>query len=292
MQETNEVIVAKIKDGMDVSGNMLKLWQQNRGFIRMTARRYKDYEDVEDLEQQGYIGLSNAVEGYRKDENVPFINYAALWIRQSMLRYIDENGSLVRIPSARRQEQRRYKKLVREFEAYTGRPPSDLEACRCMGINLKELKNIQEADMKSRVDSLDRVIQRDDDAFTMGDLIPSGDDTEDTVLEKVYQEQLKDTVWKAVDALPDRERQVIYFRYQEGKTLKETGDCIGACLQQVSHIEYKALRYMERMSRKNGLIYFIPDGLYRHNGVAEFNRTWTSSTELAALKIYDKDGAR
>lgn len=109
MQETNEVIVAKIKDGMDVSGNMLKLWQQNRGFIRMTARRYKDYENVEDLEQQGYIGLSNAVEGYRKDENVPFINYAALWIRQSMLRYIDENGSLVRIPSARRQEQRRYK---------------------------------------------------------------------------------------------------------------------------------------------------------------------------------------
>ena len=292
MQETNEVIVAKIKDGMDVSGNMLKLWQQNRGFIRMTARRYKDYEDVEDLEQQGYIGLSNAVEGYRKDENVPFINYAALWIRQSMLRYIDENGSLVRIPSARRQEQRRYKKLVREFEAYTGRPPSDLEACRCMGINLKELKNIQEADMKSRVDSLDRVIQRDDDAFTMGDLIPSGDDTEDTVLEKVYQEQLKDTVWKAVDALPDRERQVIYFRYQEEKTLRETGEYMGVGRERIREIEYKALRYMERMRRKNGLIYFIPDGLYRHNGVAEFNRTWTSSTELAALKICDKDGAR
>ncbi len=292
MQETNEVIVAKIKDGVDVSGNMLKLWQQNRGFIRMTAARYRHHEDMEDLEQQGYIGLSNAVEGYRKDENVPFINYAALWIRQSMLRYIEENGCLVRIPSARLQEQRRYKKFLREFEMYTGRMPSDREVYRCIGISPKDLKSIREADEKSRIDSLDREIQSDDSACSVGDLVPSDTDVEGTVIDKVQHEQLKALIWPVVDALPGLGPQVIRSRYQEGKTLKETGELIGASLQQARQIENKALRYMERMCRKNGLIYFIPDGLYRHNGVAEFNRTWTSSTELAVLKICEKDVSR
>lgn len=77
MQETNEALVLKIKSGINVADNMLRLWQQNRGFIKKMANRYKGYEDVEDLEQQGYIGLDNAVGGYRPDENVSFITYAA-----------------------------------------------------------------------------------------------------------------------------------------------------------------------------------------------------------------------
>lgn len=95
---TNEQLVIRIRAGIDVAENMLKLWQQNQGFIVAIAKRFQGYEDMEDLKQQGYIGLCQAVDGYNPDEGVPFINYAGFWIRQSMQRYIEDCGSVVRIP--------------------------------------------------------------------------------------------------------------------------------------------------------------------------------------------------
>ena len=53
---------------MDEAENMLKLWQQNRGLIHTIARKYAAYDDIEDLEQQGYIGLCDAVQNYRPEE--------------------------------------------------------------------------------------------------------------------------------------------------------------------------------------------------------------------------------
>ena len=58
---TNEQIVEKIQRGEQVTDNMLTLWQQNKGFIISVALRYRDYEDIDDLMQQGYLGLYAAV---------------------------------------------------------------------------------------------------------------------------------------------------------------------------------------------------------------------------------------
>ena len=91
-----------IQGGIDVSENMLQLWQQNKGFIARLAMKYTDCEDIEDLKQQGYIGLCNAVDGYRETEGTPFINYAAFWIKCSMRRYIAECGCIVRVPEEAR----------------------------------------------------------------------------------------------------------------------------------------------------------------------------------------------
>lgn len=106
---TNEQLVTRIKAGIDTAENMLQLWEQNRGLIGTIAVKYKGYEDLDDLRQQGYIGLCNAVENYRAGEGIPFANYAALWIRQSMTRYIENNGKLVRIPVHEAGRQLKYK---------------------------------------------------------------------------------------------------------------------------------------------------------------------------------------
>ena len=78
---TNEQLVIRIKAGIDVANNMLQLWQQNQGYITSIAKRFQGYEDKEDLMQQGYIGLCNAVDGYNPDEGVLFLTYAGFWIR-------------------------------------------------------------------------------------------------------------------------------------------------------------------------------------------------------------------
>ena len=57
----NEQLVARIQAGEDVAENMLKLYNQNKGFLAKMAKRYQGYAELEDLMQEGYIGLSEAV---------------------------------------------------------------------------------------------------------------------------------------------------------------------------------------------------------------------------------------
>lgn len=61
---SNKQLVLRIKAGENVADNMLQLWQQNQGFIRSIAKKYAAYEEIEDLIQQGYFGMCNAVNGY------------------------------------------------------------------------------------------------------------------------------------------------------------------------------------------------------------------------------------
>lgn len=79
---TNEQLVAWIQAGVDVPDNMLRLWEQNRGYIALVAKNYQAFEDIEDLKQEGYIGLCRAVDEYKPQEGVAFMTYAGYWIRQ------------------------------------------------------------------------------------------------------------------------------------------------------------------------------------------------------------------
>lgn len=286
MEKTNEQLVLLIKDGIDVSNNMLQLWQQNRGFINKIAFAHRGYEDIEDLQQQGYIGLCQAVDGYRPEENIPFINYAAFWIRQSMERYIENCGSVVRIPTHEKQRQRKYKKLIHDFKAQTGREPTDWEICHCMQISYKVLEEMKNNARMGQIGSLDNYIGEDGDN-TVADMVPGDMDVEGLVLDKAEKEELRQTLWDMVDTLPDTQPKVIRFRYQEGRTLKETGKTIGVSVERVRQIENKALRTLR--SRRRQLSAFLPEIVestaYRHNGAREFERTWTSSTERAALRL-------
>ncbi len=291
MQRTNEQLILLIKDGVDVSDNMLQLWQQNQGFIWRIADSYKGYEDIEDLRQQGYIGLCNAVDGYCPEENIPFINYAALWIRQSMKRYIENNGSIVRVPINEQQLQRKYKKLVHNFELQIGRKPTEIEACYYMGISRKRLEHIKNDAIMEKIGSIDIYTGEDGDN-TIGDLIPDDVDVESSVLDAIEKEELKEVLWPMVDTLPGKQPQVIRSLFQEGKTLKATGKEIGVTTERVRTIKQTALRELRKPNRSKILAAYLPEAVigmvYRHNGAQEFNRTWTSSTELTALKIYEQ----
>lgn len=288
---TNEQLVLLIKDGVDVSGNMLLLWQQNRRFIAKIASGYKGYEELEDLNQQGYIGLCNAVDGYRAEEGVPFINYAAFWIRQSIGRYIEESGSVVRLPAHECQRQRKYKKLIHDFEAQTGRKPEKWEICRCMGISLKALENMEYSLRMGRVGSLD-VCLDDDGEATAGDMVPGPDNVEMEVLDRVEAEEFKTVLWEMVDSLPDNQPLVLRSIFQNERTLKQTGEAIGVSAERTRRIRDAALRAFRRSGRRERLMAYLPEAVeclaYRHNGAAEFGRTWTSSTELAAMKMYEE----
>jgi len=74
---TNEQLVTLVKAGENVADNMLQLWKQNEAFISQMAIKYRGHAELEDLKQEGYIGLCNAVDHYDLSKGVSFINYAA-----------------------------------------------------------------------------------------------------------------------------------------------------------------------------------------------------------------------
>lgn len=112
------------------------------------------------------------------------------------------------------------------------------------------------------------------------------------VLDRIETEEFKAVLWGMVDGLPDNQPFVFRSLYQEGKTLKATGETIGVSKERTRIIKNDALRALRKPDRRERLIAFLPEAVeclaYHHNGVGEFSRTWTSSTELAALKVYEE----
>ena len=285
---TNEQLVARIQSGMDVSENMAVLWQQNKGLIAMVDRKYAAYESMEDLEQHGYLGLCDAVQGYKPEEGAAFSTYALIWIRQSIQRYIDDCSGVIRVPVHRRQEITKYRRVCAAFERSYGRKPTDWELSRLLDVSREVVERIKEAAQMGSMASLDTPIG-EDGYDTIGDLQPGAADVEGSVLDAVQKEQLKAVIWPLVDSLPGKQPAVIRMRYQEGLTLKECGEHLGLAFQGIRTYEANAFRELRKPSRarliKPFLDEYIYSGAVQGNGSGTFNRTWTSSTERVALKI-------
>lgn len=289
---TNEQLVLRIKAGEAVADNMLALWQQCQRFIFTIAKRYSAYEDMEDLTQQGYIGLCNAVDGYDPDSKTPFINYAAFWIRQSMQRYIDECSGLVKIPFGLQEKTRKYKKFVSAYMASFGRAPSDQEAAYYLGVSYKRLDEVKKAAVAEQVSSLDIPIG-DEGGDTFADVVESPERQDNDLLEELQAEQLKSVLWPLVDELPGRSAEVLRSRFQDDLSLQDAARKIGITDTEVRRWQRKGLQGLRRPSAMRQLLPFVGyDTVYsealRGNGAERFNTTWTSSTERVAISELER----
>ena len=286
---TNEQLVANIQAGIDVAENMLQLWEQNQGMIGKIACKYMGYEDIEDLKQQGYLGLCEAVRGYRQEDGALFATYASFWIRQSIYRYIEECSSVVRIPSGTRGKILQMRRFCAIFEREVGRKPTDREICLHLGCNGERLKQLRKAAIAKDTKSLDAPVQGvDDEEITLGDTVADTSDLEVEVMEKVDRGLIEGIIWPMVDELPGNCAEVVRMRYREGLTLKETGERIGGSIESARRWENNGLRELRKPSRAKRLRPFLEEtretAAYRTGGLGLFNRTWESSTERAAMR--------
>ena len=289
----NEQLVARIRVHEYESDNMLKLWQQNQGFIGKMAARYSSYAEIEDLKQEGYIALCEAVRHYDLASGVPFINYAAFWMKQQMNRYIDNCGSVVRIPVGVRGEIRRYKKICNEYRKYYGAEPSERELCALLRMSPEELHKVQENARKGQIQSLSAPIGADNEEMTLEDTVASVEDLEEECAGRIDRENMKRELWIAVDSLPADQAQTIRCRYMDGMTLKETGERQGISIERVRQNDRKAIRTLRlnKYSRKYRGYYeeYLSAAPVRHVGVSSFQRTWTSEVEREVMRCAGKE---
>ena len=283
---TNEQLVALIRAGENEAGNMLQLWQQNRGFVYKMARMFSSYAEMDDLMQEGYLGLCEAVRYYDAEKGVPFINYAALWIRQVMQRYIDNTGNAVRIPVHIGALVRKYKKLKSEYFKYYGMKPSDRELSAFLGVSEEKLEDIKKSARMGQIRSLSEPLGEDED-YTLADTVASSENLEENLARKIDREHMIQTVWIEVDRLPENQAALLRWRFWEGKTLKETGEQMGISIEAARQLQNKAMRTL-RFPKRCGRFrayheeYLAPAAVH-HVGVKRFQETWTSEVEREVL---------
>lgn len=283
---TNEQLVMLINDGVDVAENMLQLWKQNEGFIYKIATKYKTYAELEDLKQEGYFGLCEAVEHYDAVLGVLFINYAAFWIKQAMCRYIAKCGSGIRIPEKAINEIQRYKKIRSDYVKRYGIEPTDREMQHLLDVSKKKYENIKKNALIPHIRSLNEPVGGDDE-IVLEDSLASDQELEEDIIKKIDKEIMEKEIWKVIDELPDNMATVIKYRYKDNLTLRESGERIGVTLERVRVIKNNAIRKIRSSASRNKNLKLYYDQYLsvsiRHVGIKEFKRTWYSEVESAVL---------
>lgn len=282
---SNEELVKEIQAGE--IGRLADLYLCNKGFISLMARKYKGMAEEEDLMQDGYIGLQMAAERFDASLEVPFINYAADWIRQGMQRCVNSTGS-IRIPEYTLNDLRKYQRIYTEITSCTGREPNDEEIAAAMGISMERIANIKAAGYIKTVSSLDERISDDED-LTLSDTVSDGKDIAERFVEEEAEKECNEAIWAAVDSLEERQAEVIKLRFKGKMTFREAADNIGISMHEARKAQKMGLEKLSRNKRirqQCSISDFIDTKAYK-SGLASFKHTFTSSTERTAMELHE-----
>lgn len=284
-QRTNEQLVALIRAGEDPAGNMLKLWEQNKGFIAKMARKYSGYAEMDDLMQEGYLALNEAVEHYA-DKGAAFLTYAAFWIRQGLRRYIEHN-STVHLPSGLYDDVIKYKRIRQEYLAEYGAEPTEWEIKSLLGVSGKEFERIEENAKRGKIRSLSEPIGEEEDNYTLGDILRSGEDLEADAIRRRDHELMSAELWAQVERLPEKQILIIRKTFRDNCSSEMIGRELGCSYQYINNMKLKAIRRLARPGINKGYkVYFeqyISANTIRHVGIESFQRTGYSEVERAVL---------
>ncbi len=213
-----------------------KLVKHNLRFVVSIAKKYR-YFGVPflDLINEGNLGLMKAAKKFDPDKDIKFISYASWWVKQSIIKFLSEQSTPIKIPIKVKRRNRKIDKLKGDFKKKLDYDPNEEEVMEMSGLSEKELKNAELA--KLSFDSLDDFIGDDKDATLLDLISDKGYSLED----KQIEESLIENVNSYLSSLPERDRDIIRLRYglYDGKprTLREIGEKYNISKERVRQLE-------------------------------------------------------
>src|SRR5579884_2114952 len=216
-----------------------RMINSNLRLVVAQARRYQGHGlSMEDLVQEGMLGLIRAVEKFDWRRGFKFSTYGTLWIRQAIQRGLQNHGRTIRLPVHVAQQQVKLRKLESELSGRLSREPTDEELAEVADMPLDQVIELRE--LNRSLTSLDQPVGDEDTAF--GDLLPS-DRPEPH--EEVAEADRDQRVNALVAHLPDGERDVIRLRFgltgEEPLTLRQTGIELGITPERARQLEERGL---------------------------------------------------
>ena len=248
-----EVELAKrIREGDELA--LEKLVKANLRFVVSVAKQYQNRSlPLNDLINEGNLGLIKAAKKFDETKGFKFISYAVWWIRQSIMQALAEQSRIVRLPmnksGAINQIRRAYAELEQQYE----REPTEEELAEILDMKPNEVRNTLGAEVKQM--SMDAPFGEDESGSLLDVL--ENDTTGPTDAELVFNDSLKVETLRALSTLTAREREVIMMSFGIGHdnpyTLEEIGDAMGLTRERVRQIREKALQKLREPSKNRRL---------------------------------------
>jgi RNA polymerase primary sigma factor len=248
-------LARKIREGDTIA--LEKLTKANLRFVVSVAKQYQNHGlSLNDLINEGNVGLIKAGQRFDETRGFKFISYAVWWIRQAIMQALAEQSRIVRLPLNRVGSLNKISKTFSRLEQEFQREPSASELAEALNITTEDVRD--NMSISGRHVSMDAPFQQGEDN-TLQDLLTDADaPAPDHAL---MSNSLKTEIERVLATLTKREEQVLVLYYglkgNPAMTLEEIADQFTITRERVRQIKEKAMQQLRHSYKGRGLKAFL-----------------------------------
>ena len=230
-----------------------RLINANLRFVVSVSKQYQHQGlSLQDMINEGNVGLIKAAERFDETRGFKFISYAVWWIRQSILQALAEQSRIVRLPINRIGHINKMKRIFTVLEQEFEREPTTLEISQAL--------ELAPADVKKAIKNSGRYISMDaplsdDDGGNMYDVFLSEDASSPD--KELLTDSLCKEIERALNTLTRREAEVIRLYYglngRHSHTLEEIGEEFNITRERIRQIKEKGIKRLKHASKNRVL---------------------------------------